>query len=364
MTSARIRTFLVAFACLVVIEIATRVWLPPYEMWTRLLYLERPSRWVSSNRPIPKVIVWGSSHVQCGVAARVVERQLGLRQNEVLNLGMSNGGPREALYVLDRNPQLLSHASVALIEVDRFMFMDRNANRDLHLYPAWRRKAGLERRLRCRCGSLDKADLAAGWFSATWDQRDTWLEVIDAGLGGLGDRLRRAGRAEPVFDSLGRPNAPGDVPGRSREELSDSSQRIAAEILPDRRLDPEALVALHTLVDRLQGGGATIRFIRMPEWSDYHRLVTGGNQAPEMLWKGCLAQNFPNIPVSDLTASTDTDDPRSFRDGVHLTPTGALRLAPAIAEVIRKCEGERGNAAQDRQDGRTTGGRLVCKATE
>lgn len=70
----------------------------------------------------PKILLMGSSRVRDALAPRVVEKELGLEEGDVLNLGLTFGTPWDTIKIYERNRERLSSAKLAFFGVEPFQF--------------------------------------------------------------------------------------------------------------------------------------------------------------------------------------------------------------------------------------------------
>lgn len=75
--------------------------------------------------PNPQVLVMGTSRANGAFLPTVMERELGLRRGEVLNLAIGEQIPFDMLSMYERNRATLSRASLVFLQVDPFQFAVR-----------------------------------------------------------------------------------------------------------------------------------------------------------------------------------------------------------------------------------------------
>jgi hypothetical protein len=284
------------------------------------------------KEPPPSVLFLGGSHVQAGVAATRIEELLGWPRGSILNASLSNASPRDVLNLYHRHRDLFRNAKTAWVATDVTYFNRNILNRTSTPSPAWRRRATLADRLRFPGPFETRADVVAGWFWNTWDQRTTWRQELI----GLALRLRgtpRGARGARLFDALGRPAV-----GRPRAPLTD--EQLAAEIddavrrrMHNYDFDAEAFESIDELVRLLREDGIQVVLVEMPLPPRFRGLVTEEYAQDVERWSQEMRRRYPDLELVRFPA--DGYVTGDFRDADHLSETGALRLADAIAAALR-----------------------------
>jgi hypothetical protein len=265
----------------------------------------------------PVVLLLGSSRMRDAIAPRTLERALGLRPGQVLNLGLTNGEPFSARVLYERNHAVLSRARVAVFAVEPWQVA-----RQGHVNERVRRFATLGQRLRWFDGP-ERLSLVVG---ALW-------RTLDAGVA-----LRRLAFAPLRHPSPGLPiGEDGRVEWRDEEQVEAlakipvgrSARRHWSGFSPSRG----RLACLGELVERLRGDGIEVIVVQLPvrdgywrqvesRWPDrlatYRRLVEGA--VNEVAWMG--------------EAAAEGLERADFYDYGHLTPSGAEKVTARIAQLL------------------------------
>ncbi len=263
--------------------------------------------------PEPSVVIFGSSRARDGIIPR--QRELGLPEKSVLNLGLTAGTPFDALALYHRNRSKLAKARVMVLALEDWHFNARigpNARE--------RRFASLGERI----GVFDVRNtlsLIVGWAWRTYDAREPAQQAVAALMG-------HRSREFPIADD-------GRIIWRSNEANAGPASSDATERADDFyhpfALSSGRMRQIRRFVSTAREDGARVMLLRVP-WRDAYvdyvqQRYPSEFQATDDALRSVDADEAGLFSRASTLGIADTH----FHDYGHMTPVGAERFTRSLA---------------------------------
>lgn len=308
------RVALLCLLCIAVAEVAVGrtnfvfPLLPEGQMGT-LLGIERI---VIRPNPNPKVVIFGTSRARDAFLPAVMERQMGLRRGEVLNIAMGGNDIFDSLVLYERNREILGRAQTIIIHLDSYQFTAKKPG------VRFRRLAGWSDRM-AFTGAQRRRLICDLFFQVDTVRADLVHYVKEW--------LRSGGPPPPVgIDRYGRyavVRADNHNPSRFRPQVL---QFWLDEFYKDYKYSPVFEEHLVKLIRMARDDGADVYFVQVPMPGDYLARL---KQYPGDPY-GHLRANIPPAVQRYARALQFWESPseagltdQDYRDWAHLTSEGA-----------------------------------------
>lgn len=274
---------------------------------------------------VPKVVILGSSRIRDALAPAILAKSLHLEAHDVINLGITTGGPLDALRFYERHRARWAQAQELIIGVEDWWLDGNKVPTERE-----RRHATLRDRW-CNGYPFDiQLDLTVGWCWRTYDARNPLRRLLKSSV--LGSR-----EDVPVeADGRLRWRPEGDVP------VSPSISEIHAwvdTVYRDFRVEPRRLRPLDQLLPLAKQDGLRVWLIQVPLHDAYLARVRNAYANPYRLYREEVERRADRDSVrvevfeEGSSLGIGHDD---FFDYGHLKASGAARFSQRFGELVRQ----------------------------
>jgi hypothetical protein len=263
---------------------------------------------------------FGSSRVRDGIAPRSLEKSLGLPTGAVVNMGITQGTPFDALTLYRRNRERLKSAKIALFGLDFFQF-----DQSTRVNERVNRFATFSERLDMYDGE-DTLPLLVGSVWRTYDSRVPVRRYLKA-----------------LFDEKMTKPLPMTKDGRliwhHRKVRKDDMARRARQWLGTWKASAKRLSILETLIAELKADGVEVALFQLPTrdgfWREsrerygakcdrYYAMVRGVAETHDVAlydWEGGKALGLKS---------------EDFYDWGHMSNKGARTFSKVLAKTLKE----------------------------
>lgn len=297
--------------------------IPSQGCYDRFVALER--QLVREPRAQPRVLVLGNSVARYAVDETLLARELGVPRGQVVNLGVENGRPYEAMQYLLRNRQLLNSTEIVVyvLELGQLDVFGRinTLDRLYHLAdPVERLRADRWR---------DRLAMLGDWLWPCHSQRRGPLVWLDA-LGGQTHYPSNITELRPGWSPKRLATA-----GRA-QDAAGASVDVTSCRWKGRHPSASTMRHLRELVTLLRGRGIDVVMVSGPLQPQYREafvkdpiLSASLRRHEEMMREfglSCVVLHDDRV-----VRAAGLTEPGDFLDENHLTPQGATKLTRFLA---------------------------------
>ncbi len=288
-------------------------------------------RRVMARRPNPVVAIVGSSRLRDALAPAALEDELGLPRGAVANLSLTSGSPLDERALLQRNGVWFSRASVLVVGVEDWYFVNAYAPHERERrFATWpEQEAGWAGR-----GDLPRALLEHCVWSFGAARR--LGDLVRAGPRPLVRPLRLDGDDRLTWRRAKVAEGPPSVPvgAAVRRYYGAVGDHAAGEVRgPSFR---EA--ALRDVVRAGRAAGLRVVFVQVPWREEYVDGVEGGHAAAWRTYHDRLAALAGRLDVPLIAADRGSESGlrrTDFVDYGHMTEAAGARYAAWLAARLR-----------------------------
>lgn len=288
---------------------------------------------VRSTKVKPKIILFGDSRMRSGVDAFLLERELGLKRGEVMNLALTAGTPWDAKLFLTRNPGLLDSARLVLYQPSDWQFNE-------NFPPGNRVKRFATLKERTAYKKFETAsELLADFFVQTIAAKDVFKgHIRRLGSYVVKTLLRKRTQAPPLIDTLS-----GRIHWRIKEEdVGPDTVDINLDIssfYKDFKYSERVEDDLEKVIAAAKSKGVRVVFVDIPvrdvymseAISKYPRFYNEYNQKIHG-----LSRLYDVVFLGDSNTKTQAGIAENyFYDYGHLTLKGELEFTLWLVKAIR-----------------------------
>ncbi len=287
----------------------------------------------------PRVLLFGSSRMRYSIVPELFAKEMDIPRSSVQNLAVDQGGPWDALKMLERNPDLLDSVDLVIIDCECWHF---NAGHEAFPTPRFFRLVSASERL----DSVQGIDRFKWTVDIAWPFQLERRSLRDW-LGGCYTISMGGGFPVP------RPNK-WDFEDNPNVDFAFEPVRMSLRHTRNFRIDENARIRWQSLLEEMSNRGIAVLVMRPPTHSEYTermKTVTQCSKAYSTYVRiaKSLANNNTHVKIWEFPADCGLDD-KDFLDYGHMTSRGAKKFTKFLADYIRMREmaGEKWGQISDR----------------
>lgn len=320
------RAVLLCIGLLLVIELA--VVRPPW-LWTFdektptgvMHVLE--TKVIAAAESSPDIIILGNSRMRDALPPITLEQALGLERGQVMNLALTGGQVYDSLFMYRRNRDKLDEASVAIVGVEAWFFLDGVKGLDERFV----RYATLADRLSPYVEGR-RLDAVVGYFWRTFESSEQLISAAKSIVrgGGRAVEIGADGRTAWRDEELARGPVVADV------------EKTVHSIYPDFSPADAPAEVLATIITMLRQDGIEVILVRPPFRDSYVAARDAWVPAAEVWFDTQIRQLQDEFSIEAWLPSTASEFgwPQDyFLDYGHLAGDGASAFTKEMSDRLR-----------------------------
>lgn len=266
-------------------------------------------------------LVVGDSQSRDGIRPDLVSRELGCDPGSIFNLSINGGKPVDYEYLLQKVIPKLPHLQGVVITVNEHYFERGNVQDD----PKFRFLGSLRDKMLVP-GPERKADLFLSWAWYSYGMHRQWWEIVKMIVPGSRpskELIAYQGGLPPLNDTP------------EEHKTKKYAENLSRSWMLDLRLTGPQVRALERTVNYLDFQDISWVLVHLPKTELMEKTIKEKfPRQEEQFWHflNNLCARHGKDCYQDFTGITED----CFRDVNHMNDKGAEKLAPQIAEIIKK----------------------------